>query len=50
MSETAANKIPSMGSAAANVVDNSAGIAIGGPMGGMINYATQAGRKITGGN
>jgi hypothetical protein len=50
MNESAANKILSMGSAAGKVVDNAAGGVIGGPMGGMINYATQAARKITGGN
>ncbi len=50
MNESAANKIPSMGSTAGKVVDNAAGGAIGGPMGGMMNYATQAARKITGRN
>ncbi len=50
MNESAANKIPSMGSTAGKVVDNAAGGVIGGPMGGMMNYATQAARKITGGN
>lgn len=50
MNESAANKIPSMGSTAGKVVDNAAGGVIGGPMGGMMNYATQAARKITGRN